>query len=267
MVERGEQRRGREALRDEVGVGAVDHDRRAIGPSGELVEPGQAGHQVAEASIQPPRTGLALHAGRQHHHRRVAGPDVRVVHVPAGEGLGGEGLEDHVGPLDGPPRDLAAPRVGEVQADAQLAGVEVAVEVAVVDPRHAVAERRVEAQDVGSLRRLDLDDRRPVRRQVAGGHRTDAHPRQVEDVEAGERRARPPSSRSPGAAARRRGRARRRRASCSPTWGARRVVASGVADRRAHGPAHATGPRSPWSASTKYSREASCSSARMSATV
>ena len=86
VVERRQQRRGREALRDEVGVGAVDHDRRAIGPPGELVEPGQPGHQVAEASIQPPGSGLALHARRQHHHRRVAGADLRVVHAPSRRG-------------------------------------------------------------------------------------------------------------------------------------------------------------------------------------
>ena len=115
---------------------------------------------------------------------------LRVVHVPAGEGLGGERLQDHVGPLDRPPGHLPAPRVGEVQADAQLAGVEVAVEVAVVEPGHAVAERRVEAQHVGPLRRLDLDDRRPVRREVPGGHRADADPGQVEDVQPVERRRR-----------------------------------------------------------------------------
>src|SRR3546814_5457174 len=34
-----------------------------------LVEPGQRRHQVAEAPVVAPRAGLALHAGRQHHHR------------------------------------------------------------------------------------------------------------------------------------------------------------------------------------------------------
>ena len=99
VVERGQQGAQREARRRVVAVRAERAARRAVGPAGEVEEPGERRGHRAEAGVALERPGLAEQAARQHDQARVAAPAGprtrgRATARPRGE----NDSIDHVGP-------------------------------------------------------------------------------------------------------------------------------------------------------------------------
>ena len=71
------------------------------------------------------RTGLALHAGAEHDQVRPRLAQVGVGQPPAGHDARGEAVDHDVRPLeDRASSEVAASRVGHVDGDAQLVGIE-----------------------------------------------------------------------------------------------------------------------------------------------
>ncbi len=100
-----------------------------VRPAGGGGEAEQRGGEVAEA-LDGQRAGLALQAARQQDDAGVDGPDPLVAEAHAGEGAGREALDEDVRPAHEVPDDVVRGRVGEIELDAELAGVAVGVQPA-----------------------------------------------------------------------------------------------------------------------------------------
>ena len=110
-------------------------------------------------------TGLAEQAGAEHHQVGLALAERVVVESEALHGLGREVLGDGLGPfVDQAPGQPDAPRVLQVERDAELADVE-----GVEHLRGVEAGGGVRAQEIRAAPGLELDDRGPVLGEVAGG--------------------------------------------------------------------------------------------------
>jgi hypothetical protein len=83
--------------------------------------------------------------------------------------------------------DLDRAGVGEVEADAQLAGVEVAEQHRRLEAGHLVLERGERAAGLDAGVRLDAHHRRPEVGEHATRGRPRHHPHEVEHVQPGER--------------------------------------------------------------------------------
>ena len=160
------------------------------GPSVLARDAHEAAHRLQQEVVAgQPRARLAGAEGgdRARDEPRVARAQRVAVEPPARHQPGTEGLEQHVGALGQPARQLAVALVAEVERDRAL----VAVQAEVVR-RLAVAPRRTPgARVVAAVGPLDLDHVGAEVAEQHGGERPGEHAREVRDEESVERRHRP----------------------------------------------------------------------------
>ena len=190
-----------EARVEEVGVRAVGAVRRPVRPAGDAVQPAQRRALHPEPRVAALRPRLPAQAGAEHDEVGVVGAERLPIEAVTRHRAGREALDDHVRPRREVARDLAPHLVREVERDAELGGVEVGVELRLVDVAVAVLERPRRAQPVDAPLGLDAHDRRAVVGEPLGDQRPDAEPREVGDPDPLER------ARAASVRARRRGRA------------------------------------------------------------
>lgn len=164
-------------------------NRGAVRPSDEPEQARDGRALVAVTRVASFRTGLAAHAGREHHEVVAAGGEGLVIQAEPGHRARREVLEHHVSPGSHALRQIAAGRRLQVHGHAELGTVEVGVELGAVGPRQVVLERRPRSQEVEPLGRLDAHHGGAVVGECLADHGSDAHPTEVGDLESGESRA------------------------------------------------------------------------------
>ena len=176
VVQRGQDRGHGEARDNEVGIGAVGVDRRAVGPAGDVGQPHKRREDGAEAGLPLHRPAPTHHGGAEHNQSGVDCLQFLEAQPPVLHGAGGEVLGHYVRPSRQPQHQLAGAGVSHIHGDAHLICV-VAGEVgAAVDAGHAVAKGSRRAQSTGALGRLNPHHRRSMLAEVLGGHRPPRQP-------------------------------------------------------------------------------------------
>ena len=185
--ERGEERGQSEARRRVVGVGAERSGGRAIGPTGEVLDAGHARALATEAADLVVGSVLAEQGAAEHDQVGVERSQVGVVELPARQDAGGERLADDVGPDGEAAEDVLRLEDAQVEREAPLAGIDVAVEPGVLDSGFVAMERSNDARRVDAGGRFDPDHGCAVVGHRASDGRSGDDPAEVEDLDSGER--------------------------------------------------------------------------------
>jgi len=148
--------RRRDPWHDEVRVRTRWKQRLTVGPPGHAGEAEQRGQRHAVARCRAPRALGTEHA-ELHDDDVVAQLAERVVpEPPFVHDLWCEVVDHHVGVRDQPPDDLSRARIAHVEGEALLSRVAATEQRAGIHARFA-NERRVHAERVDAVNRLDLD--------------------------------------------------------------------------------------------------------------
>ena len=86
-------------------------------------------------------------------------------------------------PLDEPQHQFAGARMPHVHCDAHLVGVVAGKVAAAINAGYAIAEGRGRAESAGTLSRLNPDYGRSIFAEILGGHGSNGHPAEIEDVD------------------------------------------------------------------------------------
>ena len=184
VVQRGDDGGNGETRHDEVRVGAVRIGRRPVRPAGQAGHAAERRQHRAETRLPRVRAAAAQHRSAEQDDVGLDGAQVVVAEAPFLQRAGGEILGDQIGPGDQPLDNLDALGMRHVEAEAELVGVVIGVVGAAVRPALAAAEGRGAAQHLGAQLGLDAHHRGAVFRQVAGGHGTDGHPAEIQNLQA-----------------------------------------------------------------------------------
>ena len=167
----------------EVGVRAVGVHRPAVGPADDVGVAGQGRQHRAESRLGLHGAAAPQHGRAEQHDARVDLAQLVVAQAPAFQGAGGEVLGDHVGPFRDAQDQLRRAGMAHVDGQAVLVGVVVGEVAGAVDARLSAGEGAGAAQRLRPLGRLHAQHRRPILRQVLGGHRAHGHPAEVENFQ------------------------------------------------------------------------------------